>query len=205
MILGLVLLISGCAVNLNTNRYSLNSIGVQQHCCGSCFTVLVAEPTAQPGYDSDQIVYLECPYQLKVFGKNRWVAPPSEMLASLISQSLRNTCFFKAVVTAPFAGVAQYRLETRLIKLQHEFFCCPSRVRMTLHAVVIERACNQAIAERVFDVAVCAPKNNPYGGVVAANQATKIILSQLAQFVICAIDQHPTIPKPSRYLNQRTD
>lgn len=192
----------GCAVNLNVNKYALNSICVHPHGGSCCYTLLVSEPTAQPGYDSDQIIYLKCPYELKAFSKNKWIAPPNEMLTSLISQSLRNTCFFRAVVTPPFSGESQYKLETRLMKLQHEFFFCPSRVRIILHAVLIDTNCHQAIGEKVFEVVVLAPKNNPYGGVIAANKAVRIILEQVAGFVICTIQQHPAIPMPKRYVSK---
>ena len=187
-------------VNLNTNRYSLNSVCIRQHCCTTGQTIFVADPTAQPGYDTDQIVYLECPYQLKAYSRNRWVAPPQEMLASVISQSLRNTCFFKAVVTAPFAGQSHYRLETKLVKLQHEFFCCPSRVRMILHVVLIDTCCREVLGERVFETVVIAPKNNPYSGVIAANRATKILLEQMSNYIVCTIQAHPTLPMPRKYL-----
>jgi cholesterol transport system auxiliary component len=191
-------------VNVNTNKYALSGVCIRPHgCCSRC-TLFVAEPTAQAGFESDQMIYLECPYQPKAYSKNRWVAPPSEMLTSLIAQSLRNTCYFKAVVTAPFAGEAQYRIETRLIKLQQEFFCCPSRERMTLHAVLLENKCHQAICEKVFEVVIPAPKNNPYGGVVAANRATQIIMEQLANFVICSIQRQPSIPLSRNYDIRKT-
>jgi cholesterol transport system auxiliary component len=191
--------ITGCAVNLNINKYALNNICIRQHCNASCYTLFVAEPTAQPGYDTDQIIYLKCPYQLQAYSRNSWASPPHEMLATLIAQSLRNTCFFKAVVLAPFVGESQYRLETRLLKLQQEFFCNPSRVRMILHAVVINNKCHQAIGEKVFEVVVIAPENGPYGGVIAANRATQIILANMTDFVIrkiqcCPIIQHEASP-----------
>ena len=189
--LGLLLLtaLSGCAINLNTNKYALNSLCIRPHCNRSCFTLFIQEPTAQPGYDTDQIVYQNCPYQLKFYSRNRWVAPPHEMLTSLISQSLRNTCFFQAVVTAPFVGDTHYHLESRLIKLQQEFFCCPSKVRMIMHFVLVDTHRHEAIGEKVFEVLVLAPKNNPYSGVIAANKATSIILNQVVDFVICTIQQ----------------
>jgi cholesterol transport system auxiliary component len=191
--------LNGCAVNLNANKYALNGVCIKQHCCKSGATIFVMEPTVQPGYDTDQIIYMQCPYELKAYSRNRWIAPPHEMLTSLIEQSLRNTCFFKAVVTAPFAGQSNYRLETRLIKLQQEYFCCPSRVRMVLHVVLIETCCREIIAEKVFETVVIAPKNNPYSGVIAANKATQILLEQMSNFVVCNILAHPTLPPPRKF------
>lgn len=192
-----VLFLNGCsAVNTNVNKYTLNgSCNVRQG-CGSCCSILIAEPTAQPGYDTDQMIYMQCPYEIKSFSRNRWVAPPHAMLTNLIAQSFQNTGFFKAVVTAPHAGQNTFRLETRLMKFQHEFFCCPSRVRIVINATLIETCCRQTIAEKVFEVVVTSPRENPYGGVLAANQATRIILGQIAHFVICHIQHHPSLPVP---------
>lgn len=183
--------ITGCAVNLNANKFSLNSICIRPHHAHTCKTILVANTQAQPGYETDQIIYVKCPYELKAFSQNRWVAPPHEMLTSLIAQSLRNTGYFKAVPTSPFAGITNYRLESRLLKLQQEFMCCPSHVRMMLHVLVIDNATNKALGERVFEAVILAPQNNPYSGVLAANLATKEILDQVADFVIATIECHP--------------
>jgi cholesterol transport system auxiliary component len=188
--------LSGCAVDTNVNRYALNNLCIRQPCCGSCFTVFVAETTAAAGYDSDQIIYLKCPYELKSFSRNRWVAPPNEMLTSLVAQSLRNTCCFKAVTTAPYVGQSQYRIETKLLKLQHEFFCCPSQVRMVIQVVIIENCCREVVAEKVCEIVLPAPRNNPYGGVIAANHATSMLLNEIAHFVICSIQRCPSLPPP---------
>lgn len=187
----------GCAVKIDTNRYTLNSLYCSPQNYHSCYTLFVAEPIASSGFDSDQIVYVKCPHELSVYTRNRWVAPPNLMLLPLIAQSLRSTGYFKAVVSAPYVGDSQYRLETRLIRLQQEFFCCPSRVRMTLHVVLIDNHCHQVICEKVFEAIVPAPKNNPYSGVLAANKATQIILNRINYFVINSIDHCPLISRKS--------
>lgn len=200
MLAFLTLTLSGCAVNINTNKYALNAFCVKPYCNHSkgC-AILVEEPTAQPGYDADQMIYLKKPFQLQSYSRNRWAAPPNQMLTTLIAQSLRNSGYFKAVVTSPFIGKTQYQLKSRLIKLQHEFFCCPSRVRLILEATLIEKQSHQVINEKVFEVVVSAPENSPYGGVVAANKSTSILLDQLAYFVVCSIEQNPIIPIPHKY------
>lgn len=199
LILGFLFLLSGCsAVDTNVNRYILNSSCYRQPCCSSPFTLFVADTTAVPGFDTDAMIYLQCPFQLKTFSCNRWVAPPNEMLTPMVAQSLRNSCYFKGVTVAPFAGQSNYRLETRLLKLQQEFFCCPSLVRMVVQATLIENCCREVIGQRVFEVVMVAPKANPYGGVLAANHATQDILNQLTDFVICSIQQHPTLPPPRK-------
>lgn len=69
---------------------------------------------------------------------------------------------------------------------------------MIFEAILIDTCCHQVIGEKVFEVVIAAPKNNPYGGVLAANRATSIILDQVTCFVIRTIESHPAIPLPRR-------
>lgn len=186
--------LSGCAVNTYVDKYVLNTICVRK-CCASCtpHTLLVSETTAAPGYDTDQILYLKCPYQLRAYSKNRWAAPPHRMFTTLLNQTLESSCYFKAVVVPPFVGKTSFVLQTRVMKLQQEFFCCPSRVRMVVQAVLVNGCNSCPIAERTFCAVVCSPQNNACAGVIATNKAARIILGQITDFVICQVNNQEII------------
>jgi cholesterol transport system auxiliary component len=55
-------------------------------------------------------------------------------------------------------------------------------VRFTLRATILDSATRQVIAAREFDAVAAAPSEDPYGGVVAANQAVRDVLASLAEF-----------------------
>jgi cholesterol transport system auxiliary component len=183
--------LTGCAVNTNVNKYTLNPTCIKFHCCAAATntSILVANMVAQPGYDTSQMVYVDRPYQIKTFSRNSWIAPPQQLLTSLLAQNLRNSCYFRTVVTSPFAGITQFRLESRLLKLQQEFLCCPSQVKLVLQVILIDNDANRAIADKTFIATCLAPNDNPYGGVIAANRATQQILNQVTNFVIANVSE----------------
>jgi cholesterol transport system auxiliary component len=183
--------VAGCAVNTNVNKFTLNPTCIKFQCCTTATnaSILVANTVAQPGYDTSQMVYIDRLYQIKNFSRNSWIAPPQQLLTSLLAQNLRSSCYFRIVVISPFAGITQFRLESRLLKLQQEFLCCPSRVKLVMQVILIDNATNRAIADKTFIATCLAPKENPYGGVIAANRATQQILNQVTNFVIANVSE----------------
>jgi cholesterol transport system auxiliary component len=145
-------------------------------------SLLVSNPVASPGYQTAAMIYMITPYELKAFANNRWVAPPAQMLLPLLVQAVRNTGYFSAVVSPPFAGITDYHLDTQLLKLQQEFLLPNSVVRLSVQASLISSHTSQVVASRLFEVVVVAQTNNPYGGVLAANQAAAIISNRIAKF-----------------------
>lgn len=147
-------------------------------------TLLISLPFASPGYQSNKMAYVTIPFRLRYFAQNQWVAPPAEMLMTLFAEKLRQTNYFKAVMTAPFSGVTTYRLDTHLLILQQEFLRPISQVRLLLQATIINNMNNRVISSRRFQIVVNAPENNPYSGVLAANQAAAKLSARLAHFVL---------------------
>jgi len=146
-------------------------------------TLLVSLPIASPGYQSSRMVYVDIPYKLKTYANNRWVASPAEMLMSLLARQLRSKGYFYAVVTPPFSGVGNYRLDTRLLVLQQEFLRPTSVVRLVMQASLVNNTTNRVLASKRFQVLVNAPENNPYSGVLATNKAANILSKRIARFV----------------------
>lgn len=147
-------------------------------------TIMVSQVGSEAIYNTSQMAYSKHPYQVAYFAKNRWAARPADMLQPLIIQTLQNTHYFHAVVTSSSIGQADYLLNTQLIQMQQEFNSCSSYYRMKLRAQLINVNTNKTIATKVFSVTINAPYYNPYGGVIAANQATAIILKKLTKFCL---------------------
>jgi cholesterol transport system auxiliary component len=145
-------------------------------------TLLVATPRAAPGFDTRNIVYVRQAHEIEAFAYSQWVDTPAQMLAPLIVNAIERTAAFRAVLRAPTVGSAELRLDTELIRLQHEFTVQPSRVRLTLRAVLFDTATRRVLAWREFDTSVPSASEDPYGGVVAANRAVGELLPELAAF-----------------------
>jgi cholesterol transport system auxiliary component len=146
---------------------------------------LIVNPThAAAGFDSPRIVYLREAHRLNYFAHSEWVDPPARMLAPLLVAAIANSGAFRAVVPTPGAASGDLRLDTEIIRLQHEFQSSPSRVRFTLRATLVDDRTRRVLAWREFEALVPAASEDPYGGVLAANQAVQNVLQDLSQFLI---------------------
>ncbi len=150
--------------------------------------LIVSPPRAAAGFDSQHIIYVREPHKLEYFAYSEWVDPPALMLAPLLVTAMQNSGAFSAVVAAPGAAVGDWRLDTEIIRLQHEFHTQPSRVRFTLRAYLIDSKTRRVVAWREFDDSAPAASEDPYGGVVAANRVVQSVLDKLSVF--CAESAH---------------
>jgi cholesterol transport system auxiliary component len=144
---------------------------------------LIINPThAAAGFDSQRIIYVRESHKLEYFAHSEWVDPPARMLAPLLVAAVESTGAFRAVVLTPSAAAGDLRLDTEIVRLQHEFDTQPSRVRFTLRAHLVDIKSRRVLAWREFDATVPAASEDPYGGVVAANRAVQVLLEKLATF-----------------------
>jgi cholesterol transport system auxiliary component len=193
-------MLSGCSSLLPANAvqpkfYSFDdsqSISPRAHPVKAAApTLVLATPRAAAGFDSQQMIYLRQPHKLEYFRESEWVNAPAVMLSPLVAAALEDSGAFAAVVQSPTSVSGQFRLELELIRLQQEFINLPSREHFTLRAHLLNPATHQVIAWREFDVTVPAPTDDPYGGVIAANQAVRTVIAQLVPFCAEAISGVP--------------
>jgi len=144
----------------------------------------VSEPQTRPGFDTPQMAYVQQPHELNYFVTSRWADTPARMLEPLLVQAMEQTGSFRAVVQTPGAVPADVRLDTELIRLQHDFVSRPSRVQLTLRAQLIDVRGQRVLAVKQFDESEKATRDNAYGGVTAANRVLQRMLDQLADFCV---------------------
>lgn len=168
------------------NLYSLNSLpGASASAAPAptaAPTLIINAPHAGAGFDSARIIYLREPHKLDYFARSEWVDPPAHMLAELLVAAIQKSGSFAAVVLAPSAAVGDLRLDTEIIRLQHEFQTRPSRVRFTLRATLLDDKTRRIVAWREFDSSISATSEDAYGGVVAANLAVQAVLESVSGF-----------------------
>jgi cholesterol transport system auxiliary component len=159
-------------------------------------TLIINPPGAASGFDSTHIIYARGSHTHEYFAHSEWVDTPARMLAPLIVAAIERAGPFRAVVLAPSAAAADFRLDTEIMRLEQDFVDQPSRVRFTLRAYMMDDATRRMIAWREFDETVAAATEDPYGGVVAANGAVQIVLEKLADFCAEAVGSwQPATPK----------
>ena len=127
------------------------------------------------------MIYVKRPHELQAFARSEWVDAPARMLGPLLVRALGRSGAFEAVTDAGSGADAELRLETELVRLQHEFTARPSRVRLTLRVQLSDRA-RHVLGVREIEAIEEAPSEDPYGGVVAANRAVQEALEGVVSF-----------------------
>jgi cholesterol transport system auxiliary component len=204
LILLIAILLSGCSILAPANispssKYSFDSVAatgqvsqklaVENIKKAYAPTIVVSVPRAAAGFDNQHIVYLRQAHKLEYFQQSEWIETPAAMLAPLVSSALERSARFSAVVQSPTSAMAQLRLDLEIVRLQQEFFSVPSQVRFTLRAHLIDTASRQVIAWHEFDTSVTSTSDAPYGGVLAANIAVRIVMEELARFCVQTADE----------------
>ena len=145
-------------------------------------TLIVSPPHAAAGYTSQRIVYSRSAHQLEYYAHSEWIDPPARMIAPLIVSALEASGNFRAVVLAPSVAAGELRLDSEIVRLQHDLSSQPSRVRLTLRAYLIDNATRSVLAQQEFDESVELAGAGPYAAVIAANRALQTVLQELAAF-----------------------
>jgi len=191
-----LLAISACSLLQPTttaipNFYALEGISGKTTAVApaSAPTLIVSPPHAAAGFDSQRMIYLREPYKLEHFAQSEWIEPPARMMAPLIVDAIVRNGAFRAVVLTPSTAVADFRLDSEIIRLQQDFRTRPGTVRFTLRATLIDENTRRVVAWREFDESVATSSEDPYGGVVAANRALQMTLENLANFAAATTNQ----------------
>lgn len=191
-------LLGGCSPlqpvkSASMNTYALEAQFEPGAAGAGKLTLLVSTPSARPGFNSPRMVYIKKTHEVDYFSQNQWVDSPARMLAPLLVQALESSAKYRAVVPVRSAATADLRLDTEIIRLQHEFLTRPSQIHLTVRAQLIDIQGKRVLATHEFDVTEVAPSDDPYGGVIATNRAVKIMLLQIADF--CALESKTSEPR----------
>lgn len=150
-------------------------------------SILITPPEAVTGYQTNQMLYIKKPFELSSFAQNSWVGPPADMLFPLIVQSVQRSGYFRAVSSSPNNESTDYRLDTQLIELQQNFLKKPSEIKLVAKVVLTNVHDSRVVASRMIYQRVKCPVESPYGGVVAANLASKQLTADLSTFIVAQI------------------
>lgn len=195
--------LAGCSVLSPTSAvapafYALDAAGAAVVApvlpAASAPTLLVAPMRAAAGFDSPRIIYTREPHVVAYFAHSEWVDTPARMLSALLVSAMERNGAFRAVSVTSGAASGDLRLDTELVRLQHEFQTQPSRVRFTLRATLVDERTRRVLAWREIESVVESASQDPYGGVVAANAAVQRALQQLSAFCIDTLRQRPALP-----------
>ena len=145
-------------------------------------TLIVNPPRAASGFSSQRIVYVREAHQLEYYAHSEWVDSPARMIAPLIVTAVGNSGSFRAAVLTPSAADGDLRLDTEIVRLQHDVSSKPGGVRFTLRATMVDNTTRKVLARTELDQTIVSSSEDPYGGVIAANRAVQVVIEQLVEF-----------------------
>jgi cholesterol transport system auxiliary component len=148
------------------------------------YALLISKPEAMAGYRTEQMLYIKQRFALAPFAKSAWSSPPADMLYPLLMQGFQDSHAFRAISSSPYADKADYRLDTQLIALHQNFLSEKSRLQWIAKITVTRITDNYVLASRLITLNLPCPSHTPYGGVIAANQASSIFINQTLDFVV---------------------
>ena len=179
--------VMGCSpvkIPLN-NQYQLNAFSAKKMTNKPrAITLFVTPPEAVAGYQTQQMIYVNKPFQVGVFAKNAWANPPGDMLYPLMIQSLQKTHYFSAVTSGSYSDAANYRLDTQLLYLNQNFLTNPSTLELSIKVVLTRVSDQHVLGSQLFKASVPCQHDTPYGGVVAANKAVWQFTEKMSEFVV---------------------
>jgi cholesterol transport system auxiliary component len=153
--------------------------------------LLVSPPQAEPGFETQRMVYLKRSYELEYYAVNQWAETPVRMFTPLMVRALNQSGVWRAVIPLPSSVRGDYRLDSYGFVLQQEFLQQPSRVRVMLRAQLVDLQESTILSTRTFEVVESATSENPYGGVQAANRAVAGLLDQIGSWLRQCIQHAP--------------
>lgn len=153
--------------------------------------LLVSPPQAEPGFETQRMVYVKRPYELEYFSVNQWADSPVRMLTPLMVQVLNQSGPWRTVIPLPSSISGDYRLDVFGFLLQQEFLQQPSRVRITARLQLVDLKESTILGVRAFEVVENAPSENAYGGVQAANRAVAGLLDQIVSWLQHCVQHSP--------------
>lgn len=143
-------------------------------------TVLVAAPSAAPGYTTSAMAYRPSAHELRYYARQRWVDRPARLLGqALVDGFLAGG----AQVVADGSGARpDYRLLTELVQLEQDFNVQPSRLRLALRVQLVDVRDGRLLGSDTLRLEQVAATDDPAGGVAAANALLERAVVGAARF-----------------------
>ncbi|MGQ0594254.1 MAG: ABC-type transport auxiliary lipoprotein family protein, partial [Gammaproteobacteria bacterium] len=106
----------------------------------------------------------------------------ARLIEPLIVAAAEASGGFEAVVSAGTGLSTEIRLDTEIVRIEHELQSAPSQGRLTLRAQLVDVARGRVIGTQVFDASVPSPSDDAEGAVAAIDAALARVLEQVVAF-----------------------
>ena len=116
--------------------------------------LVVEEPVASGGLDTQQIALARHPLELEYFAGARWAERAPRMVQSLLVESFENSQRIVAVGRSALTLRSDYELKSELREFQAEYFGPTPVVRVKLNAKLVRHPRREIVASQTFEATV---------------------------------------------------
>lgn len=194
-------LLTGCGANLTSRDNAPTAVYLLEGDSDTPARLNPAGPTlvigamrSAAGFDSADMVYTEHAHRLEAFARHRWADRPARMLEPLLIDAMTESGLFAGVTGPGSLARADLRLDTELLRLQQTFEAGSSQVELQMRASLVDIAQGRLLASREFRIIEPATEATPYGGVLAANKASRMLMAKLQAFARSTLSQRDSQP-----------
>ena len=144
----------------------------------------IAPPTAVPGLATNAMAYRQRALERRYYAANRWVKAPAQLLHPVLVRVFEEAGVVSTVWADNGAGRAQYRLQTQLLELEHDYRGSQAgQGRVELRARIIDNDRGTVLATRRFQATAASDEPGPAGGARAINEALGDVLTDLVRWL----------------------
>lgn len=194
--IGIIFTLSGCSPLLApqtaplTYRLSTENTNTQPHTQTRFpYTIQVATPQSEAGFNTSSIAYRQQPYRLDYYTQSRWVDQPATLLGEQMTLALEQSGAFRVVLAPNITLPADLRLITELIALEQVFndnTAAPnsSTLRFSMRMQLIDTRNSTVLASGQINLSQTAPSADALGAVSAANAVIREAMPKIVAFCI---------------------
>ncbi len=149
--------------------------------------LVVEEPVAAGGLDTDRIALRPSPTELKYFAGARWSERAPRMVQTLLVESFENTGHIMAVGRQVIGLRSDFNLKTELREFQAEYFDGtqqPPQIRVRINAKVVAQPRQAIVGSQTFEALVESEGNNVAAIVQGFDEALGQVLKELVSWVL---------------------
>lgn len=152
--------------------------------------VVVEEPLAAGGLDSNRIALRPSATELKYFANSRWTERAPKMVQTLLVESLENSGKIVSVGRQAIGLRSDFNLKTELREFQAEYFDSSSEnpnVRVRINVKVVAQPQQKIIASRSFEDVQTSEGTSMQAIVTAFDRALGKVQKRMVEWVVTVL------------------
>jgi len=155
--------------------------------------VVVEEPLAAGGLDSNRIALRPSATELKYFANSRWTERAPKMVQTLLVESLENSGKIVSVGRQAIGLRSDFNLKTELREFQAEYFDTSGEnpdIRVRINVKVVAQPQQKIIASRSFEDVQTAEGTSMNAIVTAFDRALGKVQKRIVEWVVTVLYEH---------------